>query len=278
MESLRNKSILIGKEAGQGRLEIVVIGSSKPLIGFIGNPGTVPNTVSRCKPAENMAHAKLDIDSNGNMTLSNMKPQNITYVNGGEIESKRISHDAAIALGAEQYAVNLTTILNSAKQLVKLVQHSQPNAATPQPTTPEKPKKVYNIKHLEAVWNRYHDEMKEIQKRQGEKGFMARLPMLFTMICGTLTAISIGSDWANAIKIICGIFTGIALILMIYSLVNAKSDTSIEDKERLIEEFQEHYCCPNPECNKFLGNQSYKMLKKQTSMRCPHCKSEFIEK
>lgn len=276
MDSLKGKTILIGKEPGQGRLEIAVLGGSQPIVFYVGSPGSVPNTVSRCKPGENVAHAKITVDGNGAMILSNIKPQNVTWVNGSEIESKRIMPSSAIALGPEQYKIDINAILEMAAKA--MVQSPVTEGNPSQTKTQTKEIKKYNIRHLERVWDKYHDGLIEIQKRGTNKGVMARLPMVFTMTGGTLTAISFGSEWSESIKVICIVFTAIALALMIHSLVSAKKDTSIDDRERLNEEFQEHYCCPNPECNKFLGNMSYKLMKKQTGMKCPSCKSEFIEK
>ena len=69
-----------------------------------------------------------------------------------------------------------------------------------------------------------------------------------------------------------------AISFGLYFLNYKKKDTSYEERKAATEKFTDEYVCPNPECNKFLGNLSYKLLKKQYSMQCPYCKSEFVEK
>ena len=71
MEQLKGKTILIGKEPSQGRLLVALPGSGKS--AAIGLPGSVPASVSRCRPAEGIAHAKISIDQSGNIILTNLK-------------------------------------------------------------------------------------------------------------------------------------------------------------------------------------------------------------
>lgn len=89
MERLKGKTILVGKEPGQGRLLVAVLETGKA--AAIGSPGCVPNSVSRCKPADGVAHVKITIDQSENMVLTNMKPQNVTFINGTEIVSKHVT-------------------------------------------------------------------------------------------------------------------------------------------------------------------------------------------
>ena len=94
MDRLKGKTILIGKEPGQGRLLVSVSGKTA-----VGASNSVPNSVSRCKVAEGVAHAKITVDQSGNMVLTNMKTENVTYVNGSEIASKRILPSNTVELG-----------------------------------------------------------------------------------------------------------------------------------------------------------------------------------
>ena len=74
------------------------------------------------------------------------------------------------------------------------------------------------------------------------------------------------------------VLTAIGIVGTVYSFVAMKNDNTSEQQEQLLEQFQDNYACPNPNCNKFLGNISYKLLKKQYGMHCPYCKSEYVEK
>lgn len=280
MNGLKGKTILVGKEPGNGRLLVAIQGLGKS--AAIGLPGSVPACVSRCKPTEGVAHVKISVDSSGNMIMTNMKPRNVTFVNGSEIVSKRVSLGNIVELGKDHFAVNLPMVIDTAKKIVE-VSGSKPSVQPSQPS-PATYEKKYSISHLEYVWNDFHDKGLEIRKRQREQGLMSRIPMFFTM---GGSALSFGlsfvfgegnKDAQEIAQIVSGIFLFVGIVIMFYSFLKSKNDTSIEDLENITEDFQNRYVCPNPECNKFLGNLSYRLLKKQYSMHCPYCKCEFVEK
>lgn len=261
MERLKGKTILVGKEPGQGRLLVAIPGTGKT--AAIGSPGSVPNCVSRCKPTENVAHAKITIDQNGNITLSNMKSQNVTFVNGSEIQSKRITQSNTVELGKDRFSVSVPMVLETAKKIVGAV----PN--------PEPPKKKFNIKHLEGVWERYEREIDRIAQQQQEMGKKRMLPIMVGSLSGGVSTILATFVAVNTLYVSLPVS---ALIFALYFSNYKKKDTSYEERKAATEKFTDEYACPNPECNKFLGNLSYKLLKKQYSMQCPYCKCEFIEK
>lgn len=272
MDRLRGKTILIGKEPGQGRLLVNISGSTKSIA--IGAPGSVPNSVSRCKPAEGVAHAKITIDSNGVITVFNAKPQNVTYVNGSEIASKRVEHNCSIELGKDRFAVDLSVILNGAIKLLA-VPSPAPHPA-PQPAPRPVPahdlnlsRRKFNISHLEHIWYGHLQSRKAILANQKKINLVRSGCGMFTM-CAMPCIFFFGP--------VGYLLTGIGLIGNLYSFVGLKNDDTADAIERLNEDFQERYVCPNPDCNKFLGNISYRLLKKQHSMHCPYCKCEYVER
>lgn len=256
MDELKGKTILIGKEPGQGRLLVAVSDCGKT--AAIGVAGSVPNSVSRCRPKEGVAHAKISIDGNGNMTVTNMKSQNVTYVNGSEIASKHISISGSLELGKDRYAVNLPKVIEAAKKLV--------TAGGPQK---EVPAQRFNISYLEDVWNDVLAKRKAIQAKQKKINLIRSGCGIFTM-CAMPCILFFGP--------IGYVLTGVGIIGNVYSFVGLKNDDTTDVIEHLNDEFQEKYICPNPGCGKFLGSMSYKLLKRQYSMHCPYCKCEFIEK
>lgn len=285
MERLKGKTILIGKEPGQGRLLVSIAGKTAAL----GSPNSVPNSVSRCKPAEGVAHAKITVDQSGNMILSNLKSQNVTYVNGSEIVSKRITPNNSVELGKDRFSVSVPMILEASKKIIAATSPVgfQSHVGSQSNSKPEPPKqevKKYNISHLERVWNEFHDKGMELKQRQRRQGLMSRLPMFFTVGGGAISTISVALGWPESVKTLCISLTVLGLIIMIYSFVKSKNDTSIEDSEKIQEEFELRYVCPNPDCNKFLGVISYKLLKNQLrshkdqKMYCPRCGCELVEK
>jgi len=260
MDRLKGKTIFIGKEPGQGRLLVAVSGGKAAAI-----PTTVPNSVSRCKVAEGVAHAKIEVDQNGNMVLTNMKSQNVTYVNGSEIASKRVLPSNIVELGKDRFNINLPVVIETAKKIIgeKVIVDKIPPKTL-----------VVNIKHLERVWNHYHDSLKHLREKQKKVNLIRSGCGIFTM-CAMPCIFFLGP--------IGYVLTGVGVLGNIYSFVGLKNDNTSDEQERLAEEFQDSYVCPN--CGKFLGNISYKMLKKQIvspkdqKMHCPQgCGAEFIEK
>ncbi len=137
IDNLKGKTILVGKEPGNGRLFVSVKINGQPKTAAIGEMNSVPNSVSRCKPAENTAHCKIEVDATGNLVVTNLKPQNVTYVNGAEIVSKKVKSNGMIELGKDRYSVSVNTIIETASKIV----------ATVIPTPPSPPEE-YSCMHL----------------------------------------------------------------------------------------------------------------------------------
>lgn len=262
MKFLKGHTILIGKEPDMGRLQIAVKESGKS--AYLGTPGCVPPCVSRCKLKEGVAHAVLTIGKDGELTLTNGKPQNVTYVNGTEILSKRISISDTVQLGKDRFQIPIPQILESAEKVV---------VATERNDASEKKEKAqdktYNIAHLEYIWKGLQDNVKKIQQKQKRINLIRSGCGVFTM-CAMPCIFLFGP--------VGYVMTGIGILGNIYSFVGLKNDDKEEEANRLTEEFQDRYVCPNPDCGKYLGMMSYKLLKRQYSMRCPYCGCGYVEK
>ena len=263
-KALMGKTILIGKEPIKGRLMIGIPVKDKMQTIAVGAYNSVPGSVSRYNGDNKTAHLSLSIDQDGKLSVSNLKEQNVTYVNGVEIMSKQITPESIIELGKDRFLINVPDIL---KVIEKILNVAEPQAPI-----------SYSISSLELVWNKFHQQNIDLQKRARKQSIHARIPMFFTMGAGVISSIAFACGWGESVKGLCVALTLIGLAIMVYSFLKSKNDTSIEDKERYMEEFQENYICPNPECGKFLGNISYKLMKRQYSMSCPHCKCKFTEK
>ncbi len=263
MERLKGKTILIGKEPGQGRLLVAIQGNGKSAV--IGAPGSVPSCVSRCRPAEGVAHAKITVGQNGDMVVTNMKDENVTFVNGCEIASKRVSPGQTVELGRDHFGVNLPVVIETAKRLVGTV--------TPPPPPP--PGKKFNISHLQRVWDSYEAELDRITMQQQELGKRRMLPIMIGSLSGVASPLLATLVAVNTLYVTVPVA---AVSFALYFINYRKKDTSYEERKAAVDKFTDEYVCPNPDCNKFLGNLSYKLMKKQYSMHCPHCKSEFVEK
>lgn len=261
---LKGKKLLIGKEPVNGRLMICIPINGRIQGIAVGNPNSVPSSVSRYNEQNQSAHVALTMLDDDRIMVENLKPQNVTYINGSEIVRKNISLNDTITIGKDQYPLDITEILKIATKVVS----AKENPAV----------ETFDISHLEKVWNTFHQNNINLQKRSRQQGIQARIPMFFTMGAGALSSIAFACGWGEEVKSICIILTVIGLIIMCYSFYRTKNDTSIEEREKFTEEFQDKYICPNPRCGKFLGNYSYKLMKRQYSMSCPHCKCKFVEK
>ncbi len=252
---LIGKTILVGKEPGNGRLLVSVIINGQPKTAAIGGVNNVPNSVSRCMPAESIAHCKIIANNSGNMTVTNLKPKNVTYVNGIEIVSKNVSQKDVIELGKDRFAVNVSSIVETAIKIIKTV------------LPPE-----YSIKHLKVVWEEYNDGIKTIKNRAKKNGLISSVPMAFSMLGGLIAGV------APEIRLYALIFTGIALVIFLFGLYLRYSDKSIDEMDALTEEFQRKYVCPNnvKPCNHFVGNIPYNILRQ--NKKCPYCGCVWNEK
>lgn len=261
IDNLKGKTILVGKEPGNGRLYIAVIINGQPKVTAIGGMNSVPNSVSRCKPAEGVAHCKIVVDFNGSITVTNLKPQNVTYVNGAEIVSKKVQLSGMIELGKDRYALNIATVIEAASKIV---------GATVPPTPKE-----FSIKPLKKVWDEYHDENIKIRKRGQELGASQSFTPILTLGSGAISTIAAPLGFSNVCFVSIPLMI-LGMFLMVRNYNRRKNDTSIEDGERLLEGFQHKYVCPNPDCKHFMGMQSYIVLRQ--TKKCPWCGCIYTEK
>lgn len=278
MENLKGKQILIGKEPGNGRLQIAVIGYPNPMV--LETTNCVPNCVSRCRINERIAHAQLNVEPSGALILRNMKPQNVTYVNGTEINFKRVRSSDIAELGYDHYPVRIDMILNAAETIVNKTQRNNAAGSFQKPSgtfetkngDADKSKKRFGISHLEKVWNQYEEDMDRIVREQQKNAKRRMIPLMLGIVFTIVSAIL--ADCVSVEALYITIPTSI-ITLLAYILIFNKKDTSYEDRKAVNEKLFDNYVCPNPECRKFLGNMSYRMIRRQYSMHCPYCKCEY---
>lgn len=243
------RTILIGREPTTGRLTVAENGRT----ATHGQKDSVPLTVSRYRPTEDTAHCRLDIDDDGVMRLTNLNPRNVTLVDGLRIESKRVTADAHITLGADGYSIDIASILAAADAI-------EPEA--------------YPITHLERVWDTYHDGLLAIRLRQRRIGLIRGVAPLFTLGAGALAMLSRQIEgWQGITAITAALFVA-GLVVMLVGFLLSTRDKGIEDGERLAEEFQSAYTCPH--CHRFMGNTPYRLLRQ--TPRCPHCGCALTDK
>lgn len=237
---------VIGKEEGQHRL-LVKVG---PKAITIGSPQSVPNSVSR-------THCSLTVDfSEDNkrtvtqMKIKNLKSQNITYVDGHEVESKSIKETSVVQLGYERYSLNLQSVIEEMRKIIG------PG------------KEYYPISHLEKIWIEYDEERLKITDGAAQMANKQRLQGLLSlsaMVVGFIPVID---------QIVRGIIIVAALAVSVYLFIKSSSDRTVQRKQHdLDDEFRKKYTCPNPNCNHFIGNIPYDVLEQNDG--CPYCKCKY---
>lgn len=238
--------LIIGREAMTpqsigGRLHVVTSGRKEY---FVGMEGSVPKTVSH-------QHCKIIINPDGSMLLINLKPTNITFINGIEVAQKSISRTDRIEMGSGRYVVDLEAVLDAVESEIP---------------------KIYDISHLKAIWDNYMAQKKNLDSEREKMQLIQMVPSLFSaaaMLCAFI------EDLAQFRVVLFVIFFGSMLFLFIYRKRHI-GDFSAK-LEKLKEQFHRDYVCPNPDCRRFMGDISYDDLIKQAKS-CNVCKAVYEAK
>lgn len=267
LKTLYGQNIFIGRETTKSNLCIAVNVGGQLKGVAIGIPGSVPQSVSRCKAGK--CHCRLEIDNDGNMCLRHIKEGNVTYVNGVEIVSKKVCESSSVELGAERFSVDLKQIVDAATNLV--------GKAQVKPTMSQQKQEIkYSIIHLEHVWKRHQDGMKSIQRKQQSLTNLRSITPVFSISSGLVAGFAKTMNWGDAAIYIPAAMTIVGVVLMIYSIVKMNKSDFMGQREQLTDEFQDNYICPNRSCQHFMGNQPYKILRQ--TKKCPYCHCDFIDK
>ena len=165
----------------------------------------------------------------------------MTWVNGIEVQSKRISKEDKVQLGQSRYLLPLEEILEEIK----------PN--------------IVDIAPLKEVWEAYNTSTLAIRKRQQTNNLLSRIPIFLTMLGGVLIALS------ENIRPYSITFTVIALLIMAYGFYRQATDRAIDKQEQLKKQFQRDYVCPK--CGRFMGFVDYDLLHQNS--HCPGCKAKY---
>ena len=243
------KVITIGREGNvpveQARLAVMADGKT----GFIGAPGSVPASVSR-------NHCKITIDDEGGISIAVSDPDNLLYI-GGKSYARRsgLQRTDVICLGADRYRLNLSDVFELVPQ----------------------PKITLSVKHLKEVYAEVAKTRKDLKAKQRRIAFLSKIPGVFSMASLLVTFAFDGStEPGKTIRTVLYVIAFLTMVAcIIWSTLSAKN---MEDEsERLNETFREKCVCPNPSCERFLG-QTYPTYKDLIRYHvCPHCRTQFKE-
>ena len=228
---------IIGRDAKTSKLQVV--DAKTGTVKLYGQAGSVPKDVSR-------QHCEIKVSDSGQISVKNLKAENITYVNGLEVLAKNISKTDTLQIGRSRFTVDLSTILNS--QVPKMV----------------------DIRPLKRIWEEYHEEENQLGIKERRLNALSRVSGVFTMAAIASGFLLKGQD-NQLYYVLYGIAIVLTLAFTVISYVNASRIP--RKREQLKEEFMKNYVCPNPDCHHFLGFQYYSVLSQNNN--CPYCKVNF---
>lgn len=241
--------IIIGREEGVRRLHCIADGREFN----VGLAGCVPASVSR-------KHCKITVNGSS-MTIENIKPQNVTFVDGSQVFSKGITATSKVQLGNERYSIPL-------QQILQLATGKPQVAGAAQPMQPKQEAPTFSLKPLQKVWKEYEERKLEIQEAAAKSANMSRLQGILSM-CGMCIGFIPGIDQALRIVIILAAL-GVAVYFFFKGMSNDSVQKQIHD---LDEEFRDKYKCPNPACGKPFGTTPYHMI--EFNKQCPACGCKY---
>lgn len=224
--------IIIGREEGARRLHCIADGREF----FVSQAGSVPGSVSR-------KHCKITINGN-DMSVENLKAQNITFVDGNQINVKSITASSQVQLGNEKFMVPL-------QQVIQLATGIQPTNSPQQPSAPS-----FSLRPMENVWEEYNQRSLDIVAKAAKDANHQRLQGILSML-GMCIGFIPGIDQTLRIVIIVA-----ALLVAIYFFVKGSNGDTVQQQQNDLDtEFAKKYRCPNPRCGKPFGRQPYHIMK-----------------
>lgn len=224
--------IIIGRDKETGQLRITMGQQSK----LVGTPGSVPDYVSR-------QHVKITTDDSGGLVITNLKPNNVTYVNGLSVDSKHVTESDRVEMGPTRYPLDWTQVLGMMPVMA-------------------------DIRPLEAVWTNYNNTKKQNQIKLARLNAIRGGTSIITM--GAIAMGLMGSRGGVQLAAY-GIAVLISLFFFIKSLRDA--DKMPQKNEEIERNFRATYVCPNPKCRHFLGNKPFDLL--MQDKQCPYCKAQY---
>ena len=234
---------IIGREHGTNRLIMRINNQAYAL----STPGSAPKTVSS-------THCRLLISEKRELTLSNIKSQLNTYVDGIQINSKHITLQSRVELGEDHFPVDMAMV---EKVIDKVL-----------PPPPE----TFSLLPLEPIWKEYDETRLKYQLEEQRRANWRAGGGVLSLIGFALALIPIPKTWEMAnIGDYRVVFVVAAALVAIYFFIRGfdSSKSLVVRLRKLDEKFRKDYVCPNPKCKHFMGNIPYDVLRRNT--KCPYC-------
>jgi len=202
-----------------------------------GMQGSVPNSVSR-------QHCTVEQREDGTYLLQNLNIQNVTYVNGEEVQSKVVTPKDHVQLGRDRYSLDWKAVTSLMPELI-------------------------DTSNLKKVWTEYKEQQMKFQVADRKLNAWRSITGIITM--GTI-AVNMAWHPKSALMVLPYV---VAIGLSVFFWVKSYRDAAKvpERNQKLQEDFQRNYVCPK--CGHFMGNQSYDILMQNSA--CPYCKVKYLK-
>lgn len=221
------KEVIIGRDGQTGKLRLTVGNQT----ATFGECDSVPCSVSQ-------KHACLTIGDDGTLVLTNLNPENDTYVNRRAVERKRIVEGDRIQLGNEHYRLGWDML---------------------KPFIP----KTADISGLEQVWKDYQNQRLAMQIRERRFNTLRSATGLITMF-----AVVLGAFTGRDNPLFMALYIAAAVISLVFFFFAYRASSKIPmQQNQLTEDVKHRYKCPA--CGALLTLQDYDMLRQTKG--CPHC-------
>lgn len=243
--------IIIGREEGLRRFHCIVDGREFN----VGQAGCVPTSVSR-------KHCKIVVNGN-NITIENLKPQNITFVDGNQVFSKAISATSKVQLGAEKVEIPL-------QQIIQLATGKPVGSASGTPK-PAQETPTFSLRPMKDVWQKYNDAMLQIDIDAAEKQKTEKKKRNIQGMCSSVGMLFVLVPQLGYIRFV---LMGISALMAFYFFMkDDDDDISAVKKNKLNEEYASKYKCPNPACGKPFGSIPYRQI--EFNKQCLACGCKY---
>jgi len=233
--------LIVGREKETNNVLVTIDGKNyKWDVG-----GSVPKTVSK-------QHCVLKTIDGINIQITNLKQQNVTWVNGMPVSSFSIQKGKdKVELGVERYVLDWSII-------DKILSMAEKNT----------PKEV-DIMPLKKVWEDYQYSLGHMQKKQAFVNACRGGVSLFT-IGGVAAGYVMKESMSEVMPVlyVLAVFATVLFVGMgVYDALKMP-----KRKEQITRNFTKKYCCPH--CHYFFGFQSFDIFSNNMDC-CPKCRSKF---
>ena len=222
--------MIVGRDQQTQKLSIIKDGSTR----LCGQAESVPMDVSR-------HHFSLQPSNNGRWIIKNLYERNVTFVNGIAIESKTISEQDKIEMGASHYLFPWSALQDPKEETA-------------------------DIRPLKSIWEEYDDQKMKTQIAERKFNAARSATGIITMLA---IACSLILGHGAIYLLIYALAIGISVV---FTILAYRKSTEIPQRLRALNrQFQQRYVCPK--CGHFMGFQDYDILKQADA--CPYCKTKF---